>query len=260
MSDPAQVTSLPNVSNDAILTFCVAYERQQNVVNRERMELARLVKGAKKDGLPTGAILEACKKRKAMDPDELKLHMRDVIRTLGLRNLPMKQADIFDGWTLTASDGAREEDADWRAEQYGHEQGFAGAADDANPFAPGTSLYVQWEVGRRAGLGLRERFKGDGATGATARKQRPSRGAQTRLPGTEVKQDSPALAEKKAARMAAAPKLTPGKPSPKKVQAKKKSASKKWAGKRPRGRPPGSKNRPKLVVSNPQPDPPPAAA
>jgi hypothetical protein len=252
----AQPYSAPNVTNDQLLTFTIAYERQLNVVNRERMELTRLVKAAKKEGVPTAAVLEASKKRKAMDPDELRVHMREVIRTLALRNLPMKQSDLFDGWSLTVAETVRQEDATWRAEQLGQEQGLAGAADDSNPFAPGTELYVNWEVGRRAGIQARERFKGDGAAAAQAPRKRPSRGAQTRLPGTEAKQDSPALAEKKAVRMAAVETLSRGTASPKKSQAKKKAA-KKWSGKRPRGRPKGSRNRPKLSVVPP--DLPPAA-
>ena len=244
-------TTLSNVTNDSLIAFTIAYERQKSVCNRENALLANIVKQGKAEGIPTKAAVEASQKMKAMGEGAAD-HLRDMIRVMALRNIPVTQPGLFDGWDLSLTQATREEDSAWRAESRGFDAGLHGADVSDNPFAPSTEVHVRWEIGRRNGLATRERNTGGKAV--TAPRRRPVR--QLRMPGTEPRQDSPALAAKKAAKEAngeaqEAPQAVETEAAPSIAAAAmaaltgSQEAAAEAPVKRGPGRPKGSKNKPK---------------
>jgi hypothetical protein len=265
----SETVTLPNVSNDAFIAFLIAWERQKSVCNRENALLANIAKQGRADGIPVQAVLDASRKMKALG-NEAVPYVRDMIRVMALRNMPVSQPTLFDGWDLALTTATREEDSAWRAENAGFEAGLHGGDVSANPFAPGTEIHIRWEIGRRGGMAVRERNAGTGGKASTAPRQRPARQAkakQLRVPGTEAKQDSPKLAAKKAAEAKAAdeaayaaatlrrleeaqqqppkpePEPEPAPPPPAPEEPRPAAVEAASEEKRGKGRPPGSKNK-----------------
>lgn len=111
-----------------------------------------VLKGYAKQGVSTAAIAYALKVRN-QDEDELFIEEREKLRMLDLAGVvPNIKEKLMD--RLDVEEPTSHEDnmlALAKAEDLGARTGRSGISKDANPYMPGTQLFVQWVQGWMAG-------------------------------------------------------------------------------------------------------------
>jgi hypothetical protein len=180
-------SQVSNVSNDAIVSFQVAWMRKKATIDQLVGEQRALVKSGKANGINTDAAIDAVRKRRRFSAEEARLYMRDLIRSMALQNMPVRQEDLFTGWEAGISPGVELEATLWDAEKEGFKAGRHGADRGDCPYSPGTEHHAVWHTEYAKGVLSRS---SDGSEVAPATRERPPRGRQARIPGTEH-QDRP---------------------------------------------------------------------
>jgi len=204
------------ISNDEVLACLREYESQKRVCDSENGVLRNIVKRHKAAGVNIPALMATCKARKR-EPMEVVAELREQIRYMSLRNIPVARETLFDGWTPRVSEKSRDEEDIWTAEDSGYRAGRHGVDISENPYSPGIELHAAWLKWWQKGQAAIARELGPDTEQAPASRIRRPR--QMRFPGTD-RRKRPAEEEKGNGHAAEAPP------------------------KRGRGRPKGSKNRP----------------
>jgi ribosome modulation factor len=185
--------SIPNhevtPSNDAALEWMRLYDTQKRKCAEENGVLRNIVKRAKADGMNVKAMSLTHTARK-LDPMQVVAEMRDQIRYMTLRSIPMTGDDLFAGWDTRLTDKSREIDTLFEADEKGYAAGRAGAKIDDAPYQPGTDLHVEWVKSWKLGQAAIARELGPDVKPASTTRERPTR-SQTRIPGTESTQRAP---------------------------------------------------------------------
>jgi len=173
-------TDQSNVTNDAILDWLRQYQQQRRLCDEAQGVLRSLLKRAKGDGINTRALISTVTASK-LDPDVVQRDMRDQIRYMALRNMPVHQTDLFgeNGLDLRVTDKSREEDASWAADDAGYAAGRHGAKVEDCPYQPGSSLSDHWYRSWKRGQEAIARELGDNVKPATSSRKRPNREQQT---------------------------------------------------------------------------------
>lgn len=197
MSERAAATNTP--SPDESLAWMRQIQTQMRVCDSENAVLRNLWKRAKSSG-------ENIKEMRAtiadsrLDPTEVVSNMRDRARYQRLRRIPVTAEAIF-SWEETITDKTETEELTWDVEEAGYRAGRNGAKIDDNPHNPGTEFYVVWRSWWHKGQEAIARELGPDAEQASTSREHPARRgpAQSRVPGTEHRQDSPERTRKMAA-------------------------------------------------------------
>jgi hypothetical protein len=116
-----------------------------------------------------------------LDPDEVRMNMREQIRYMALRNLPVARDDLFEGIDLDVTQKSRESDDLWTAEEAGYQSGRHAAPIEDNPYQAGGPLFVAWESWWHKGQAAIARELGPDGTQASTARSRPRRAKQLRL-------------------------------------------------------------------------------
>jgi len=186
-------------SNDAALEWMRLYDVQKRKCSEENGVLRNIVKRAKQDGMNVKAMSLTNSARK-LDPMQVVAELRDQIRYMTLRSIPMTGDDLFAGWDARITDKTREIDTLFEADEKGYAAGRAGAKIEDAPYQPGTDLHVEWSKSWKLGQAAIARELGPDVKPASTTRERPTR-AQTRIPGTEPVQRAsgkPARAKRRA--------------------------------------------------------------
>jgi len=170
---------------------------RQIVIQKRRVEeetgvLRKLYQRAKNAGEDTEALRRSIAKKRR-DSTEVVASMRAELRYDALQNIPTTAEALFDGLTVHITETMKAEDDIWSAQDKGYRAGFGGVPKGENPFPAGSEFFVAWDGEWIKGQGALARLMGENATRADA--SRGSRAQQTRMPGTESRQDSPRKAE-----------------------------------------------------------------
>ena len=98
--------------------------------------------------------LKAALKAKERDPDDVVADQRAYIRYCALLNIPLTQADLFEG-APDAEEAPSQDEADeharFDANRDGVAAGRAGQSRDANPARPGELRFAAWDAGWLSG-------------------------------------------------------------------------------------------------------------
>jgi hypothetical protein len=133
----------PNVSNDAIAEFQVAYERVSASIARDSGIRRALIKTARDNGVDTDMAVLAVKTKKKYSVQEAAIHLRNLLRSLSLVHMPLAQGDLFD-FPKGMSGNVERAREHWDAENQGYLAGQGGGDPDACPFAPGSDQHAIW--------------------------------------------------------------------------------------------------------------------
>jgi ribosome modulation factor/uncharacterized protein (UPF0335 family) len=107
-----------------------------------------VMKRAKGLGINTKAIAEVVTNR-ALDPDEVSRHYRDVMRYAAINGATYAiQQDLFptSGMDLHVSDKADAEHQEWEASEAGYQSGLHGQPVEGCPFPPASALAQMWSL------------------------------------------------------------------------------------------------------------------
>lgn len=173
-------TDQSNVTNDAILDWLRQYQQQRRACDEANGVLRSLLKRAKGEGINTRALISTVTASK-LDPDIVQRDLKDQIRYMALRNMPVHQIDLFGehGLDLRVTEKSREEDASWAADDAGYAAGRHGAKVEDCPYQPGSSLSDHWYRSWKRGQEAIARELGDNVKPATSSRKRPNREQQT---------------------------------------------------------------------------------
>jgi hypothetical protein len=176
-------------SNDEVVVIMREYDKQRRRCDEENGVLRNIVKRGKAAGINTKAMIATYLARR-LDPDVVLADMRETIRYMSLRNIPMTQSLLFEGWDADLTDRSRSESSLWEAQEQGYRSGRSGSTPDDAPYPAGSPLHVEWIRGLNNGREAFARENPD-VTPASTSRTRPSRGRQTRMEGTEHRQPTP---------------------------------------------------------------------
>jgi ribosome modulation factor len=173
-------TDQSNVTNDAVLDYLRQYQQQRRACDEANGVLRSLLKRAKSDGINTKAMIATVTASK-LDPEVVQQDMRDQIRYMALRNMPVHQVDLFgeNGLDLRVTEKSREEDQSWAADDAGYHAGRHGARVEDCPYQAGSSLADHWYRSWKRGQEAIARELGPDVKPATASRKRPNREQQT---------------------------------------------------------------------------------
>jgi ribosome modulation factor len=190
----------PTVPDAEVRAWMQKAEEQKRVVNEAQGTYRNTLKRAKQAGINLKALIATAAAAK-QEPDQVRTDMRDQIRYMALRKLPVLPDHLFSGMDLDAMQRRSAVDDDWDANEKGYRAGRAGMKIDDNPYhqTEQSELFVVWRDSWTKGQASLARELGpDVEQIGTARKRRAAR--QTRIPGTEARQMAPAKAAKAAAK------------------------------------------------------------
>jgi hypothetical protein len=131
--------SLSNVSNESALSWMQQYQSQKRKCDEENGVLRNIIKSAKADGVNAKSMIAAV--IAAKNPEQAQIDLRDQMRYLALRNVPMIQAELF-AWNSDIAAGAQAASDLWDSQDRGYQAGREGASLGDNPYAPGTEQHV----------------------------------------------------------------------------------------------------------------------
>lgn len=166
----------------------IAVESAKSAMDKKTAEYRGVLKKYKKLGVNTDAVTYALAVRME-DPDEVFIRERERLRLLDLSGfLP----DIKDRLTerLDVEEATSHEDnqlALAKAYDLGSKTGRSGITRDANPYLPGTQLFVEWVSGWMAGQRAIADEMERGAIGDGTPIQPPPKGKAGRPPGAKNK-------------------------------------------------------------------------
>ena len=130
-----------------------------------------VMKRAKSLGINTKAIAEVVTNR-ALDPDEVTRHYRDVMRYAAISGAAYAiQQDLFptSGMDLHVSDAASAEHQEWEASEAGYRSGYHGQRVEDCPFPPASPLAQMWHQSWHRGQAALAGTLGPDETAPTAR-------------------------------------------------------------------------------------------
>lgn len=162
--------------------------------------LRSLFKRAKSDGENITAMRAALRAVR-LDPEEAIKNVSDQLRYMHLLRMPITREALFD-WDQMPDPTVktRSEEDIWEIEEAGYRSGrHGGNLNNDNPHPPGSEYHVHWAEWWHKGQAAIARELGPNASLMPASLERPKRGAQTRMAGTEEKQDTPERAARKKA-------------------------------------------------------------
>jgi hypothetical protein len=177
--DPAH-ESRSNVPNELILRYQRDYATQKRKVEEETGVLRALLKRAKGDGINTKQIVATYQASK-LDPTVVVQDLRDFVRYLGLRSIPVAPQDLFDNLDLQVSQSEAVTHENWQAEQAGYTAGKIGAPLDDNPYPAGSELFGKFRTGWQEGQAALARQMGEKEKVADASRDPPGRGGGSRM-------------------------------------------------------------------------------
>lgn len=171
---PLDTAGANNVTNDAIINWMRQYSLQKRRCEEENGVLRNIVKRAKADGVNVKATIQTVVVSK-LDIDDVKRDLRDQLRYMALRRMPISAAELFDGWDDAVSQKTQAEDDTWAAEDAGYYSGRHNGSLDDSPFPPGSELDVRWRAQWHKGQAAIAREMGPDAKPASSTRQRPAR-------------------------------------------------------------------------------------
>jgi ribosome modulation factor len=136
---------LSNVTPEAILHWTHQLSRSRRSLDEASSAHRTMVKQAKKDGVPTNAILESISWAR-MDPDERRKRIIDRIRVEAARHADDGDRLIDEVFRLDrrVADGPRQAATLFEAEQRGYDAGRRGELADSCPYEPGSEAAQTW--------------------------------------------------------------------------------------------------------------------
>lgn len=161
-------------NNDAVVDWMRQYQTQKRRCEEENGVLRNIVKRAKSDGINTKVMIQTVALSK-LDPEQVQADLRDQIRYMALRRMPVTQTELFAGLDTTITAKSQQQDDSWDAEDNGYRAGRHGAGNDDCPYPPGTELNVHWATGWAKGQASIARELGDNAKVASTSRSRPAR-------------------------------------------------------------------------------------
>jgi hypothetical protein len=170
---PLDHPAVDNVSGDTISDWMRQYSSQKRKCDEENGVLRALVKRAKSDGINAKEMIAAVAAGK-LDPDEVARDLRDRLRYMSLRRIPLDRDSLF-AWSADVTQKTQAEDDTWAAEDAGYQAGRHGVPAADSPFAPGTELSVRWLEFWHKGQAAIARELGQHAEVASTAKRRPTR-------------------------------------------------------------------------------------
>jgi uncharacterized protein (UPF0335 family) len=192
-SDSPAIATGSNVTDEAIAAAVAQWMRQERVISEERGVLGAMAKRLKADGLDVKAIKATAKARK-LDAGEVLAHEKNRLRYFALSNIPLTQANLFEGWSLPTGTGPAKMTIDlWSVEDEGYRAGRHGVDIGENPHQPGSEYHVVWLREWHKGQASIAREMGPEVEQAPTTRRRRAR--QPRIPGTEPVQRRPANGE-----------------------------------------------------------------
>jgi ribosome modulation factor len=204
MSQTTNSNRDPNASRDWIRQIMTQARR----VDEENGALRNLYKRAKAAGENIAEIRHAIRLSRLPHEEAIQI-TRDQVYYMALRNIPVTQASLFEGFDVELSDATRRADDVWDAQEKGYKAGRTGVRAEECPYIPGSELYAEWHSGWRAGQNAIARELGPDTKMADASRKRPRRAAEApaMLPyETPQEDEAPAMEapRKRAQRKAAA--------------------------------------------------------
>lgn len=172
--------------NDAVVDWMRQYQTQKRRCEEENGVLRNIVKRAKSDGINTKEMIAVVALSK-LDPDQVQADLRDRVRYMALRRMPVIQVELFGGLDVTLTPSSQQKDDLWDAEEAGYRAGRHGASRDDCPYPPATEMYVHWVEFWFKGQAAIARELGDNAKIASTSRARPAR--QTDLEEVIASQD-----------------------------------------------------------------------
>lgn len=130
-----------------------------------------VMKRAKSCGINTKALAEVVVNR-ALDPDEVTRHYRDVMRYAAINGATYAiQQDLFptSGMDIQVTDAAAVEQQEWEASEAGHLAGYHGQPIESCPFPPASPLAQMWSMSWHRGQAALAGSMPPGETAPTAR-------------------------------------------------------------------------------------------
>jgi hypothetical protein len=176
----------PNISNDTIVEFQIAYERVSASIGRDTAIRRNLIKQARENGVDTEMAVLAVKTKKKYSAQEASQRLANLLRSLALVHMPIEQGDLF-RWPAEVSANTQHAAQSWQAEEDGYAAGKAGADPDSNPYHRGSEEHVLW--GRSYDRGAADHTVQSGGTervpAARTRRRRGSNGAAEQTAAAE---------------------------------------------------------------------------
>ena len=167
-------------TNEEKLSALRECQRAKRAVDEANGLLRAAYKRWKAAGINLSA-LRATMRASNRDVEEVARDLRDTISMMALRNMPVRQEDLFgEGLDLDVSETARGEDEAWGAEDDGYRSGRSNVPVTDNPCEPETDLFQIWAKGWYRGQASLARELGENAKAADPSRARPARKASSR--------------------------------------------------------------------------------
>lgn len=163
---------------------------QQRRGNEENGVLRNMYKKAKAEGESVEDMRAVLRMLKSKTSDEILDSLRNQIRYLTIRSVPVTASDLFEAMDVELTNSARHLDDIWDAEDKGYAAGRHNVEIKENPYQAGSEHFTHWEEHWHKGQASIAREMGPDALVNTSR-TRPARNGQTRIPGTEDRQMAP---------------------------------------------------------------------
>lgn len=144
------MSDLPNVSNDSIVQFQIAWERISASIGRDTAIRRNLIKQARENGIDTEMATLAIRTKKRWSSTEATERLSNLLRSMALVHMPVAQDDLFNWSSNVTSNTAAAADA-WEAERSGYEAGSHGADPADCRYDAGTEAHALWNTAYRRG-------------------------------------------------------------------------------------------------------------
>lgn len=217
--------TLPNRDDASSQRWLQQMDRKLRELAELRGEISQDWKRCANEGHNPKAMKRTLKLRKMMH-DDVASEERDTLYYLRVAGVPMSPELLFTDMDLQALSTPKHGDTDWDAEEKGYNAGRNGTPVDDNPYEPGSELFAIWRTYWGKGQASLARTMGGETTVASPARKRAT---QTRVPGTEHKQLSPAAEAKAARKLAQEPKGKKGPRASRKKAANGKSRASRGA-------------------------------
>jgi ribosome modulation factor len=162
------------VSNDEVVDWSRQYQVQKRACDEANGVLRNIVKRAKSNGVNVKAMI-AVHVLSKLDLDVVIHDLRDQIRYMALRRMPVHQTDLFEGWTDTLTSKTQAQDQEWEAYDAGYAAGRQGVPVDDCPYPAGSELALHWRGSWQRGQASLASELGPDVTAPAARRTRPLR-------------------------------------------------------------------------------------
>lgn len=203
-------------SNEQSLDYMRQIQLQQRIGNEDNGVLRNIYKRAKNAGEDVDVMRWTISMLKKYTADEIVAKLKEGIRLLNIRHVPVSAEDLFDGLDLHVSNEAQHQDDLWDAQTKGYKAGRDGIKVEECPYhPPGSEMHTAWLKHWHKGQAAIARELGPDAKQADASRVRPSRRKQAALPGT-APEESGNVVQRPARKKSAAKKKAGRKSAPRK--------------------------------------------